>query len=102
MPNPKGNVQTLKKYQPKWKSGETRTIRVPTTLADQILDYAHQLDEGVIASSQPNQIDLNHLLQVITWLEDVEQTPRNNFSKEKKGLVRKAIEELKTLSQVND
>lgn len=101
MPNPKGNVQTLTKYRPKWKSGETRTIRVPVILADQILGYAHQLDEGAIAPNQSSQVDLNHLSQVIAWLEDVEQTPRNNFSREKKGLVRKAIEQLKSLSQVN-
>lgn len=31
--------------QPKWKSGQTRTIRVPKVLADQLLDIAHHLDE---------------------------------------------------------
>ena len=100
MPNPKGNESTLKKFKPKWQAGETRTIRVPVALADLILDYAHKLDEGTITPNQPGQIDLNQLSQVIHWLEDVEQTPRNNFSKEKKGLLHKAIEELKSLSQV--
>lgn len=101
MPNYKGNEATLTKYKPKWRSGNTQTIRVPIALASQILNYAHQLDEEAIASSQSSQTDFNHLSQVINWLEKVEQTPRNNFSKEKKGLVRKAIEELKALSQVN-
>lgn len=96
MPNYKGNEATLTKYKPKWKSGDTRTIRVPIALADQILAYAHQLDEGIV------KIDINSLVTVVELLEAVEQTPRNNFSKEKKALLRKAIEQLKTLSQVND
>lgn len=32
--------------QPKWKSGQTRTIRVPVVLAQELLDIAHKLDEG--------------------------------------------------------
>lgn len=101
MPNYKGNEATLTKYKPKWKSGDTQTIRIPVALSQQILDYAHQLDEGTIAPSQANQFDPNHLSQVIMWLEEVEQTPRNNFTRQKKELVQRAIERLKTLSQVN-
>lgn len=96
MPNYKGNEATLTKYKPKWRSGNTQTIRVPIALADQILDYAHQLDEGMI------RINTNSLVTVISLLEAVEQTPRNNFSREKKALVRQAIEQLKSLSQVNN
>lgn len=95
MPNPKGNPQTLKKYQPKWRSGDTQTIRVPIALTEQILRYAHQLDEGTVTSTQSNHPDSNHLLQVIQWLEEVEKTPRNNFSKQKKELIQRAIELLK-------
>ena len=32
--------------KPKWKSGQTRTIRVPHVLADQLLEIAHKLDSG--------------------------------------------------------
>ncbi len=32
--------------QPKWKSGQTRTIRVPVVLAEQLLEIAHRLDSG--------------------------------------------------------
>ena len=32
--------------KPKWKSGQTRTIRVPKVLAQQLLDIAHHLDDG--------------------------------------------------------
>jgi len=46
MANPKGNPATLRKYQPKWKHGQTTVIRVPVALVDQIMDYAHRLDNG--------------------------------------------------------
>jgi len=32
--------------KPKWKSGHTRTIRVPVAMASQLLEIAHRLDEG--------------------------------------------------------
>ncbi len=32
--------------KPKWKSGQTRTIRVPKVLAEQLLEIAHKLDSG--------------------------------------------------------
>jgi hypothetical protein len=44
MANPKGNPATLRKYQPKWKHGQTTVIRVPVALVEQIMDYAHRLD----------------------------------------------------------
>lgn len=102
MPNYKGNEATLTKYRPKWRSGETQTIRVPVALAEQILSYAHQIDEGVTVSNRPVDLNIQSLTQVIEWLEDVEKTPRNNFSRQKRELVQKAIETLKSLSQVND
>lgn len=102
MPNYKGNEATLTKYRPKWRSGNTQTIRVPIALANQILDYAHRVDEGIDNSNLPAYQNTQSLTQVIEWLEDVEQTPRNNFSKQKRELVQKAIENLKSLLQVND
>jgi hypothetical protein len=94
MPNPKGNVATLKKYQPTWQSGATQTIRVPIALTSQIFDYARKLDQG--EEIQPD-FDNQALLQVIDKLEAVLQTPRNNFSKERKALLKSAIDELKSL-----
>lgn len=102
MPNYKGNEATLTKYKPKWKSGETQTIRVPVALASQILEYAHQLDEGTIVSNPPADLNIQSLVSVIELLEDVEKTPRNNFSKQKRELVQKAIINLKSLLQVID
>lgn len=101
MPNYKGNEATLTKYKNKWRSGDTQTIRVPIALASQVLDYAHRVDEGIDNPNLPADQNIQSLTQVIEWLETVEQTPRNNFSKEKKALVRKAIDQLKSLSQVN-
>ncbi len=39
-----GSTEHLLK--PKWKSGQTRTIRVPVVLAEQLLEIAHRLDSG--------------------------------------------------------
>lgn len=46
MSNPKGNVENLKHFAAKWKSGKTQTIRVPVTLAEEVMTIARQLDEG--------------------------------------------------------
>lgn len=94
MPNPRGNLSTLKHYRPKWRSGQTHTIRVPIALTEQIFVYARQLDEGEVLDTDP---DCNSLSQVIQKLEIVLDTPRNNFSRDKKKLLTEAIEELKSL-----
>lgn len=95
MSNPSGTVENLKHYRPKWLSGETRTIRVPIVLADQILAYAHQLDERNQEEDKvtDNQDDLNHLSHVIELLKDVrDNAPRNSFGKEWRGKVAQAID----------
>lgn len=103
MANPKGNEATLRKYEPKWNSGVTRTIRVPIALADQVLAYAHQIDRGDDAGEGDRPtIEFSSLSQVIEILEEVKQTPRNNFSKERKAQLQKAIDLINSLSQVND
>ncbi len=43
-----GNEASLVKYESKWKSGKTKTIRVPVAIAEQVLEIAHQLDEGIL------------------------------------------------------
>lgn len=109
MANPKGNEATLKKFKPKWKSGETRTIRVPIALADQILDYGHKLDES------PSQVNLDNrdyeiaktaksmavtLRQVINYLEDIAESGK--FSKQLRERLRpEGINPLESLIQVN-
>lgn len=94
MANPKGNVATLKHYQPKWRSGATQVVRIPIALTDQTLAYAHQLDQGELVQTD---VDTNSLLRVIQKLETVLDTPRNNFSREKKSLLKSAIQDLQAL-----
>ena len=59
MANPKGNPATLRKYQPKWKHGQTTVIRVPVALVDQIMDYAHRLDNGDKGNDSQSLLRLN-------------------------------------------
>ena len=46
MANPKGNEATLVKYTPKWRSGKTKTIRVPIAIADRVLEVARKIDNN--------------------------------------------------------
>jgi antitoxin component of MazEF toxin-antitoxin module len=93
MANPRGNESTLKKYQPTWKTGRTQTIRVPVALADQILEYARQLDAG----NDTQQTGSNHLSQVVELLEDVrDHAPRNSFGQIWRGKVAQAIDLLRS------
>lgn len=118
MANPKGNPATLKHYIPKWKAGTTRTIRVPVALADQILDYAHKIDNDSLAqvnhngngdspaiAATPQDDNLNETLtQVIQAIEQVCEAPHTGkFTKLLKAkLQENAITPLKALIQVNE
>lgn len=115
MSNPKGNPATLTKYTPKWNNGVTRTIRVPVAIADEILDYAHQLDDKALtqvngsASDNSSAIaialrDINSLetlTQVIENLKQVCETPNTSkFTKALKTKVEKQISSLEPLVQM--
>jgi hypothetical protein len=110
MPNPKGNPATLtKKYEPKWKYGKTQTIRVPIALANEILDYAHQLDDGnvkadAVATEDQDAKLRETLTQVIAALEQVCETPHTSkFTRLIKAqLTAYAINPLKALTQPNE
>jgi hypothetical protein len=52
---PRGGKREGSGPKPTWKSGRTKTIRVPEVLADQVLDIARRLDEGLLES--PNYSD---------------------------------------------
>ena len=91
---PRGNLATLRHFTPKWRSGATQVIRVPIALSDQVLAYARALDEGMSPDGDTNK---EHLLQVIEALEEISQTPRNNFGQQPKAKLRKAIDTLKSL-----
>lgn len=55
MPNPSPKLENLTSYKPKWKSGKTRTIRVPIAIAERVLEVAHQIDK----SESPDTSELN-------------------------------------------
>lgn len=112
MSNPKGNEASLKKFKAKWYNGTTQTIRVPVVLADQILEYAHKLDES---ASQVNEVEISSssvdtansqqdnltetLTQVIHLLEIISLADR--FTKRLRArLTDEAIKPLKSLTQV--
>jgi hypothetical protein len=110
MSNPKGNEASLKKFKPKWRSGETRTIRVPIALTNQILEYAHKLDES------PSQVDTGEgreafllilrnsaltLSQVIWLLEEIADAKRVSHQ-QKDRLRHEGLPRLESLKQVLD
>jgi len=49
MPNPKGHEDSIKdsRFKAAWQSGPTRTIRVPSKLAEITLQYARKLDSNL-------------------------------------------------------
>jgi hypothetical protein len=49
--------------KPQWKSGKTKTIRVPIALVDEILRFAHNLDErGIIEyETRSKVLDLSRI-----------------------------------------
>jgi hypothetical protein len=49
---PRGGVRSNSGAKSKWKHGKTKLIRVPEKLADQILEYAHKLDENAKIESE--------------------------------------------------
>ncbi|MEG4251414.1 hypothetical protein [Microcoleus sp. Pol10D4] len=64
MSNPNGNIQTLKPYESKWRSGKTQTIRVPVALAEQILVVARQMDAGESLVTQDESLSYLRILKV--------------------------------------
>jgi hypothetical protein len=48
----RGGVRSNSGAKGKWKHGKTKSIRVPAALAEQILEYARNLDESAIIESE--------------------------------------------------
>lgn len=48
----RGGVRSNSGAKGKWKHGKTKSIRVPEALAEQILQYARNLDENAIIESE--------------------------------------------------
>lgn len=96
---PKGGLRPRKEdgsldhsIEPKWKSGKTRTIRVPEVLANQLLQIGRRLDAGEdINLLQGNKID------IITTFSDLSQDNKEQIERLKasqakaRALLQKAI-----------
>jgi hypothetical protein len=48
---PKGGKRVGAGNKFKWNSGKTRVIRVPETIAEQVIEYAHFLDSGGVPTT---------------------------------------------------
>lgn len=88
MPNPNPNLDNLKSYKPKWKSGKTRTIRVPVAIADRVLEIAHQIDEGI--SPDTSDISQKHSSEI----SSVKSKPNNNRIIDTSDTIREEIENI--------
>lgn len=115
MPNPKGNISTLKKYESKWNSGKTQTIRVPVSLASRILEYAHEIDNEAVTQvnemtnngANQSMVDIQQrqlkesLLRVVELLEEVKKATPRSFSEARRRKLIAALDLVKTLYQAN-
>jgi hypothetical protein len=74
--NHQRNTTGLIAYQvkPKWKSGKTRTIRVPVAIANAVLDYAHQLDSAESAAAPGGGDNLSDRLTDILVRVEAKET----------------------------
>jgi hypothetical protein len=76
MVNIKGNIESLKPYDNKWRSGKTQTIRVPIALAEQILIAAHKMDTDETLVTEDEMI--NYLIELKAKIEAKEAGYRAN------------------------
>jgi hypothetical protein len=54
--------------KPKWKSGETKPLRLPVKLHNEILEYARLLDSGEYTREKLLSCDTNSKLDSVTQL----------------------------------
>jgi len=76
MVNIKGNIESLKPYENKWRSGKTQTIRVPIALAEQILIASHKMDTDETLVTEDEMI--NYLIELKAKIEAKEAGYRAN------------------------
>jgi hypothetical protein len=56
---PRGGAREGAGGKSEWKTGKTKVIRVPESLAEEVLDYARRLDGGEISEPVTNSKTIN-------------------------------------------
>ncbi|MGF1481249.1 MAG: hypothetical protein ACFB4I_17495 [Cyanophyceae cyanobacterium] len=66
MANPNPKQENLVSFASKWQSGKTKLYRLPEAIAPQVLELAHQIDQGhsitVTSDSQLPDKDIENLI----------------------------------------
>lgn len=72
--NPKSLDNLSDKYQfkPKWQSGKTKLIRVPEKIADQVLEVAHDIDNGISPNRNSQENNSELLMKLMAILEKID------------------------------
>ncbi len=84
MANPNPKTENLSPFQSKWNSGQTKTIRVPIALADQVLEYARQLGQGHDPTKDnQDSLDTGELKEILTEIRDLKGKGALNLAKSK-------------------
>ncbi|AUC62466.1 hypothetical protein AA637_15525 (plasmid) [Cyanobacterium sp. HL-69] len=91
--NPNSLANLKPGFKPKWKDTNTKLIRIPVALEKQVLDYAHQLDDGVTTSSDSivtNDLQ-EELMKLMAKVNDMEKGYKSNSASQ-------LVKDLKALS----
>lgn len=107
MPNPKGNIATLRSYKSPWNHKQTRTIRVPIVLAEQILDYAREIDanlkisdSNVTVFTDDKKLLINDVESAIKDINEmIESAPNSTLTKARRLKLSKVLEMLNLLTE---
>jgi hypothetical protein len=62
MTKPQYNVQNLTSWHSAWRTGPTKTVRIPSALEREVLDYARKLDAG---ETLKDDLSLDQLLKTV-------------------------------------
>lgn len=114
MPNPKGNISSLKPTESPWRNKPTKTIRIPVIFEEQTLEYARQLDSEEIRTDNSHILNQtvatgfwkgqkvkDALADIIGALEDVASGKIREYSASKKRKLEKLIYALQSTVTVN-
>lgn len=99
MANYKGNEASLVKYKPKWRSGKTRTIRVPIAIADRVLEVAKAIDNSEFcitdtSKSKANRDNIKVIFEAMLAAPSNKGGQIKEFAAELGGLIGFKIEKI--------